>query len=205
LVLVCAATLLLAKLYSNDVVALLLPVIAAEAQVLDDNVSIRDLILTRERSGDTVLMRANLVRPLHFKNWTVYPLGWKPRPAGWYQVHLNAHGVLQSSLILLIVVLAWPQRTGKELTFRLLITAPLMVILFALDTPLDMLANFQEAVIRGADPQAIRPLFEWARFLEGGGSAALALAFAAVAISLAANILAASPGIPPKLPPASPV
>jgi hypothetical protein len=186
LLLVSLVLLALTRTYSTEIVALLLPAMAAEMTALDDNVSIRSLELGHDGPGDTVRLRANLVRPFHFKSWVAYPLGWTSHADGWYQVDINARAVLQSSLILIIAVLAWPQRALGEFIARVLIAVPFTVILFALDTPLNLLGNFQEAVVRDLDPLSTCPLFAWGKFLEGGGRIALALAFAVIAISLAA-------------------
>lgn len=65
---------------------------------------------------------------------------------------------------------------------RALLTLPLVGGLIAIDAPLELLGNFQQAVIRQVDPNIVRPLFMWDKFLEGGGNSMLALAFAALAI-----------------------
>ena len=59
--------------------------------------------------------------------------------------------------------------------------------MFSLDAPLDLLGNFQAIVLHTADPNTTPLLFDWDKFLEGGGSAAIALAFAVIAISLASR------------------
>ncbi len=107
-----------------------------------------------------------------------------PHTEGWYQVDLNSAAMLQAPLIFLIVILSWPPRTSREFIARLLIAAPFILILFAINTPLELLGNFQQEVISQIDPKGIRPLFAWDKFLDGGGSSVLAMALAAVAISL---------------------
>jgi hypothetical protein len=187
LLLVSLALLGLATLFSHEAVALLLPVIRAEATALDENVSILSLDIVRERSGDTVRMRANLVRPVYYESGVVYPLGWKPHTEGWYQVNLNSTSILQAPLIFLILILSWPQRTSRELIVRMLIAVPVILILIALNTPLELLGNFQREALSQIDPEAVPPLFAWDRFLDGGGSSVLALGFAVITISLGAR------------------
>jgi len=188
LALVAAALLLLARSYAVDAVAALLPVIGAEIKALDDNITIGALEVAGDSDRDVVRLRANLLRPQVFEGQMIYPLGWKPNTNGWFQVRVSARGVLQSVLIFLAVVLAWPVYGGREFTLRAALALPFGALLFAIDTPADLLGNFQEAVVRRIDPQATTALFTWDRFLEGGGSAALALGFAVVAIGIAARI-----------------
>lgn len=187
LVLVSAALLWLAMESSAGIITWLLPEIRAEVTAIDGNMTILSLELAHEGSRDTVRMRANLRYPSYYHDSPIYPLGWTPGTQGWYQVDLNASAALQSLLTMLIAILSWPHRTIREFVTRLLIAVPLVAILFALDTPLDLLGNFQEAVIHHVDPRGHSLLFDWGRLLEGGGSTALALTLAAVAISLGAQ------------------
>jgi len=185
LALVSMAVLWLAKQYSANVVELLVPVIRAEILALDDNISIESLQITREQGALTLLLRANTLRTIYFKQFIVFPLGVRPQTNGWYQVHGNVRGALLSSVIFLIVLMSWPQRNIREFILRLLVGLPLLAILFAVDTPLDLLGNFQAAVVHSVDRGTTPFLYTWDRFLQGGGSAAIAFALAAVAISLA--------------------
>lgn len=130
-------------------------------------------------------MRANLWRPVHIKQFVVYPLGSNGRPEGWYQVHLTTGGVLQSSLLFLIVVLSWPHRSIGEFAIRLGLALPFMAVLLAVDAPLQLLGNFHHVVLLDVEPHPLQPLFIWDKFLEGGGNWVLALALAALAISFA--------------------
>lgn len=185
--LVTIAVLCLAKVFSDDAVALTLPAVRAEMTTLDDNVTILSLELTHEGGRDSVRLRANLVRPVYFKSRVIYPLGWIPNTEGWYQVNLNATAVLVSPLILSILVLSWPPKTSREFLTRIMFATPFALILFAIDKPLDLLGSLQQDVISQIDPNAKCALFVWAKFLEGGGNSVLALAFSAVAIATAAR------------------
>jgi hypothetical protein len=185
LVLVSIALLWLAKLFTVETVGALLPIIRNEVTALDGNLSVQSLALAREDAGDAVLMRANLLSPMHFQDHIFYPLGYGPHAAGWYRIHLNAAAVLQSSVIFLILILSWPQRSMFELAARCMIALLLLSVLFAADAPLELLGNYQQAVIVSFYPNVSRPLFVWVKFLEGGGKSVLALAFAATAITIA--------------------
>jgi hypothetical protein len=186
LLLVSLAILSLARIVSVEAVALLLPVIKAEVTALDDNVSIFSLDLSQDGPSNTVRLRANLLRPIYIHNSVVYPLGFRPHTEGWYQVNLNTRGVLQSSLLLLIIVLSWPQRSMRDLPRRLAVALPFIAILIAIDAPLELLGNLHQVVLHDVDPQGFHAMFAWDKFLEGGGNCALALAFAALAIVLTA-------------------
>jgi hypothetical protein len=184
---VAASLLLLANWQSQAIVTLLLPAIEAEIRALDDNIRVESLDLVQDRTGAVVRMRANTVRPIYFRHFIVYPLGLLPNTRGWYQVFANARGVLLAPLIFLIALLSWPQRKLRELLMRSALGLPLLALLFCLDTPLDLLGNFQSIVIHTADRSTTPPLFYWDRFLEGGGSEAIAIAFATIAIALTAS------------------
>jgi hypothetical protein len=157
---------------------------------LDDNISILGLDFAQDGPNSTVRLRANLVRPIYVGQKVVFPLGWDPRPRGWYQVYLNTRGVLEGSIVLLIVVLSWPHRSMRELSLRVVVALTFMVVLIAIDAPMELIGNFQHEVLLDIDPHGFQPMFVWDRFLEGGGNFVLALAFAALAIVLTAPVSA---------------
>jgi hypothetical protein len=177
------AVLWLVHACSADVVDLLLPAFRAEVTALDDNLSIGSLQQIRDGPNQVIRMRANLRRPVYIEGQVIYPRGWLPGTAGGYQVYLDTIGVLQGPAVLLIVVLSWPQRSWRELSMRLAIAASLLLLLLSLDSPAELLGNFQHAVLRPVGGGS--GLFAWSRFLEGGGNCALALAFAGASIALA--------------------
>ncbi|MFI4890051.1 MAG: hypothetical protein ACHQIL_05915 [Steroidobacterales bacterium] len=186
----------MAEFISDPLVALTLPVIRAELAALEHNLAISDLALHHSDDGDIVILTANLVHPVHIGNTLVEPLGWNGGPEGLYRVRLNAHSVLLAPVVLLIAVLSWPARSWREMRIRLTTALPLLCVLFALDAPLCLLGNFQHVVFDFAGLKPQIPMYRWAQFLGGGGSTAIALAFAAAAVSLAAKI-------DPKAPPLS--
>ena len=179
------AALLFGRYCALPTVAQLLPAMRTELTALDPDLSVRSLELSREDSGTAVRLRANLYHPIRLGERTAYPVGWDTGTEGGYEVMEGARAVLQAELLMLILVLAWPMRTWGELGVRLLIALPLCAVLIGLDAPLDLLGNFQHMVATGADSDRFLPLFEWARFLEGGGSLALALAAAGITIWIA--------------------
>jgi hypothetical protein len=185
LLLVGIALLGLARPETNGAVSALLPLARAEIAALDRNIDISALAFEQTASGSLVRLDANLIHPFEWKGHVIEPLGWRSSARGWYRIELAAGAVLQTPLVFLIVLLSWPQATPRELLARAAVGMPFGMLLFALDTPLLLLGNFQQEVVRAVDPMALRPLFLWDRFLEGGGGFALGLALAAVCLSLA--------------------
>jgi hypothetical protein len=185
LTLISVVVLLLAQAFSVRFVERLLPAFRAEIYALDNNISIASLDVVQDGPGMRVRMRANLWRPVYINRSVVYPLGSNGRPEGWYQVHLNTGGVLQASLLFLIVVLSWPHRSIGEFAVRLGLAIPFVAALLAVDAPLELLGNFHHLVLLDVDPHPLQPLFIWDKFLEGGGNCVLALALSALAISFA--------------------
>jgi hypothetical protein len=179
------ALLWLAKVFSANVVESLIPAVQFEITALDNNILILSLGLNRGGTRATLRLRANLLRPLYYEGRMIYPI---PESQGWYQIDINAQGLLLSMLIFLSAILGWPQRNAREMFLRAVIAIPVLALLFALDIPLQLLGNFQQALIRNVVPLATRPLYAWDIFLDGGGSAALALVLACCAISAAAAL-----------------
>jgi len=185
LLLVGIALLALARLAMNGAVSAMLPLARAEIAALDRNIDISALVVAQTPSASLVRLDANLLHPFEWQGHVVEPLGWRSTARGWYRIELAAGAVLQTPLVFLIVLLSWPQAAPRELVVRAALGMPFGMLLFALDTPLMLLGNFQQEAVRAADPLALRPLFLWDRFMEGGGGFALGLAFAVVCISLA--------------------
>jgi hypothetical protein len=190
------ALLWLAQVFSVDLVERMLPAFRAEVVALDDNISIISLDLIQDGPSNAVRMRANLLLPIYTDQGAIYPFGWKGSRQGGYQIYLNTRGVLQSSLILLIVVLSWPHRSRREFAMRLSFALPLTAALIAIDAPLELVGNFQHAVLRDVDPHGFHAIFGWDKFLEGGGNCVLALAFAALAIVSATRASARTARVP---------
>jgi hypothetical protein len=188
LVLVTAAVLALSQWRGTAVVSGLLPIVQSELQLIDPNLVVHAVILGPWRGRASLQLQANLRYPWYHGSSVILPLGWPPNPSGWYLVAVSASGVLQSVALFGIVVLAWPATGSREAAARGLLAAPLAALLFALDTPLDVLGNFQQRVLTTVDAQGLAPLFAWARFLEGGGNLALAVGLAGLAVAAAYRV-----------------
>ncbi len=166
----------------------LLPVVQSELQLIDSNLVIHALKFGPWRGRASLQLQANLRYPWYHDSQVIQPLGWPPNPPGWYLAAVSESGVLQSVALFGIVVLAWPAAGAREAAARSLLALPLGALLFALDTPLDLLGNFQQRVLTTVDPQGLVPLFAWARFLEGGGNLALAVGLAGLAVAVAHRV-----------------
>jgi hypothetical protein len=184
----------LAQVFALDAVRFLVPLVRFEVQALGTDYRVLGIYVENEPSGATLRLQADLAHPLQVHGVSILPHGSWPRPAGWYQVNLNARSVLRAVLLVLIIVLAWPSAGMLETACRWGVTLPLVAILIMVDAPLDLLGNLQQGVMRPWDPDGMRALFLWGRFLEAGGNLALALAFALIAIVTARRAAGARAG-----------
>ena len=186
------AVLLLAAAHwlADGMVAAALPAIRAEIGLIERNIDIGSLALTHKGGSDLVTLNADLAYPLYLGAVAVNPLGWHPGGHGYFQVRTSARGMLLAPLVMLLGLLAWPAATARAMLVRLAIGLPLLVVLMAMDTPLDLLGTFLHSAIHHAGLSPTIPLFVWAQFIEGGGSIALALAMAVATISAAGRLCA---------------
>ena len=119
---------------------------------------------------------------------TLNPFGTAGIPAGYAQVDCTLGGVLEYSCVLLILALGWPARRARELAVRLVLCAPLLLLLVLLDVPSTVIAELWNSFEQDANVHLVSNWMIWSRFLMGGGGFALALAFAAAALSGAARL-----------------
>jgi hypothetical protein len=187
LVWVGVSALVLASFAGNALVVAALPAIRQEILALDDNIEIAGLEVVDDGGANLLRLRANLKRPIYHGHTIIFPLGWKPHTNGWFQISGNARGALAAPLLLLVAAVSWPWGRRRETVFRSALLPFGCALLFVIDEPLDLLGSFQQAVLRTSDLGGDRPLFLWARFLEGGGNTALAAALAVIVIGLAAR------------------
>jgi hypothetical protein len=108
-------------------------------------------------------------------------------------VGANVGTVLQPLLAAVVLLLAWPGGPLRVL-LRLLLAAPLLAVVLALDTPLSMAAWLWFTQLQQHAPGQTSPLLWWNTFLNGGGRLALGLAAAALAIAAAGRLLKLRPG-----------
>jgi hypothetical protein len=187
LALVGLLALVLAALLGNRIVAVAVPAVREEILLLDDNIEINTLEVVKDGDAHLLRLRANLIRPLYLGATIIFPLGWKPHTNGWFQISANARGALAAPLLFLVACVGWVSRSRQETLFRCALLLPGCALLFAIDAPLDLLGSFQQAVFRTGHLDGDRPLFMWARFLEGGGNTAMAVALAVIVNGVAAR------------------
>jgi hypothetical protein len=140
--------------------------------------TVLDMSVAHDGANETLRVRADFSHPIFIVNQFIYPLQGK----GWMQVNLTLGGVLQYSLFLLIVVVAWPVTRASEYLLRLALSAPLILILLLIDVPPTILANLWFPVHDDLAPHALWPLLIWSRFLMGGGGLVVAFLFAAAIV-----------------------
>lgn len=174
----------LAYAFQRAIVAPLLPVLGDVLSVLDSDIRVLSVAAGHDGPNETISFRVNLAHPVDIGGRTVYPYGTHSIPDGSMEVNLGAAGLLQYSLLLLILVLAWPLRGAEELVARLLIATPLLAVLLVIPGPSTALSLVWGPFLQALDPDSLRPSLAWSRFLSGGGGLALALCMAMIAIGL---------------------
>ncbi len=97
---------------------------------------------------------------------------------------LIAHA-LQGPLVAVLAAVAWPTQCRREFAWRLLLLAPLLLVVVLSDLPCVLAAEIWEVVIDTLAPGTVSPLVAWKNFLQGGGRYALGLAVAALAVQWA--------------------
>jgi hypothetical protein len=183
--LLVAAILVLYPLHVLErvIVEPLVPALGEVTGVLDGQFVVTDARIEGQASNEILRFRANLTRPMEVAGSVVYPFGRNGLPEGGYQVRCSVSGVLLYSGLLLIIVCAWPVRGARELALRLLMCIPLAAALLLIDVPTTVVAELRQIVVMQADPHGLSLWMIWSRFLMGGGGIAMAICFAALAIT----------------------
>lgn len=185
--LVAAAVLAIGGAFATAIVEPLVPALGRAVAALTSDFTFSEVTLDRAGARPNVVFRANLSRVQLVGNGFAYPLGFGSQPRGWYQIELTTGGILQHALFLLIIVLAWPA-AARELLLRGLLAVPLAAVLVLQHVVVTVLAELWFPIHDELAPGAFWPLLAWSRFLMGGGGLVLAMALAALAIMLAAQL-----------------
>lgn len=182
------------------IVGHLLPLFRLWLDAVDDSYRTLDLSLVPAQA-ETVLRRVATPAGIHvLGQHVVYP---QAHPV---QANEAAAGiVLQPSILLLSMLLAWPWRTARELGLRLLFGAVLLPPLLVLDVPMMLYGFAWLEELQAFDPQRFSLLASWADAMNAGGRFVLAIvaAVAATAIALrlgAPQAAAARSQVPAPLP-----
>ena len=169
-----------ARVFEHDIVARLLPLLQTAIPLLDSDIDVLDLTVGRIGSSDSARLRANLAHPVALSGGMLRPF------AGWVEINLTLGGAVAYSVFELIVVLAWPAMTNRELAVRVLIAIPLALLLL-IHVPLTLIAEIWNAIYQNFAADESSALLRLSRFIMGGGGFAVAATFAAIAIVMASE------------------
>jgi hypothetical protein len=168
--------------FGNGAVRPLLPIYSHTIELLDDRFTITDARLSHEGSSEILRFRANLARPLFVRGKELDPVGWSRPAEGGFQITYTVGGTLQFDALLLIVVLAWPAVSFREMAWRMGIALPVGAALLLLDIPFTVVAELRNFLATVVDPNGISDWMIASRFLMGGGGAMIALVAALLSI-----------------------
>jgi hypothetical protein len=179
------AVLWLSHAFQKAILQPLAPVLGDILATFDSDVKVLSVGLGHEGPNETVSFRVNLAHPVDIGGRTVYPYGTHSIPDGSMEVNIGAAYLLQYTVLLLVVVLAWPPDNVREWLLRLLLSLPFMAAVLIVPGPSTALALVWGPFHQELDPGAFWPVLTWSRFLSGGGGIAITLVMAAIAIGVA--------------------
>ena len=182
-----ALVIYLGNIGGTATVRALLPEVRIAFQLIEHDFQILDLTVTNESARDVLRCRADVAHPVFVNGYRLAPLGNFPGEEGWHEVRLTIGGVLQSAMVVLVVLLAWPANAFNA-TVRLLIGLPVCVLVTSLDAAATLQANLWIPMADEWNPNGIWPSVILVRVLDGGGRFALGLVLAAGIIAIASRI-----------------
>lgn len=169
-------------LWQQNIVQPLLAIFSREVRLVAPQFTIDSAEVTRQPPNQVVRFRANLSVPLEYAGQTINPFGWNGTPRGGFEVSLSLSGLFDYPAMLLIVALAWPMRSARELGLRLIFSAVAVSALVMVETPVTVAAELCNSLRALFNPHGFCGWMVLSRFLMGGGGFALALLLATVAI-----------------------
>lgn len=179
LVILIAILLTLGRVYGSTIVTPMLPALSWVIEALDDRLRVDHAIIVN-RTADTVIqLKVTPIRMLFLGDRMLMPdakLHFSPTTL--------VGSVLQSVILLLAIILAWPVAHLRALPARLLLAVPMMAFLLVVNVPLGFVGVMQD--FREYLPAApVTPLVYWNDFLQTGGPLALAIAAGILVVSAA--------------------
>lgn len=186
--------------YAQPLAEAMLPLFRTFLEALDARLQIVDFSVghiggDRKPSPDLLFrLEVTVIRPIVIGTNVLMPV-----KGGWLASSTTVGNALQSLILAIGLILAWPARQGIEYARRALIGLPLMLAMLMLDVPLTLWAYIWDAPLRHYDPQGFSPLLTWARFLTNGGRLMLGLLIAWVIIYLALLPIVRGPQSEPPL------
>ena len=195
--LVLAASLVLGLAYATQRSLLqgLSPAIQRTVQSVQSDFLIRSVQASTNGQSETLQLDAQLSQPLQVHGQWLYPHAWTGAPAAaqqvsGLQVNLTAGGTLAYSLLVLIVVLAWPASLTRVLVGRLLWAVPLAALLLAVNVASSFPAELWALIHDTLAPQEVWPLLVWSRMWMGGVGLVLAIGAGVLAVVLGSRTVA---------------
>jgi hypothetical protein len=137
----------------------------------------------KDRNDTALAALAVLKRSVFLGGRAIVPDGVSP-----IVVSATVGTILQSALVALVLVLAWPAGLLEWLARLAIATVPIAVIVF-IDTPLSMASWLWKSQVMSYEPDRFSALVAWNTFLNGGGRLALGLVAGALAIALARALM----------------
>ncbi|HEY4213694.1 MAG TPA: hypothetical protein VGM84_19605 [Steroidobacteraceae bacterium] len=184
-----AVVLSLANVGGGSVVRTLVPAIRQTIGWMEDDFVVLDLAVAQEERREGLRLRADLAHVVHLNGYQIKPINTSTKQlSGWYQVIITIGGVLQTALMALIFVLAWPAESIKTLGLRTLMSLPMLAVFTVVDTAMALLANLWMPFVHDLDPGGFWPRIVWDKLLEGGGRLVLGIVLAAIVIALVSRI-----------------
>lgn len=174
-----ALVLAVAKTSSRDIVAWLAPGLTAALVWVADDFKVLRVEFVKDRNDTALAALAVLKRTVFLGGRAIVPDGVSP-----IVVSATVGTILQSALVALVLVLAWPAGLVEWL-LRLAIAAVPMAVIVFIDTPLSMASWLWNSQVMSYEPGRFSALVAWNTFLNGGGRLALGLVAGALAIALA--------------------
>jgi hypothetical protein len=174
-----ALVLAVAKSSSRDIVAWLAPGLAAALVWVADDFNVKRVEFVKDRNDTALAALAVLKRTVFLGGRAIVPDGVSP-----IVVSATVGTILQSALVAVVLVLAWPAGLVEWLLRLAIAAVPITVIVF-IDTPLSMASWLWNSQVMSYEPGRFSALVAWNTFLNGGGRLALGLVAGALAIALA--------------------
>ena len=180
----------LAFVLQRSLLLALVPLLQIAVQLVLVDFQVVALNVVTDGQSQVMRLVALLQEPQHINGFWIYPQGWLGAPVGSqqvsaFQVDLTAGGTISYSLLVIIIVLAWPAKGTGVLVRRVfwgLLLAFLLLLLNVMTTfPAEVWALLHDAMAS----QEIWPLLVWSKMWMGGLGLMLSVVSGVVAIALA--------------------
>jgi hypothetical protein len=158
----------------------LLPSFRAEIHWLDDSLRIDRLALASERGETLIVLEVGLAHPVTLNGHT-----FQPDPRGKATSSTLAGNLFVPTVVFLSIVFAVASGAGILWAWRMLLSVPALLIMWALGVPFVLWGSLYGLLLQAAAPTHRCALVEWADFVSGGGeiSVAILLAFCVLRLS----------------------